>query len=436
VTALVAVAVLVAGIAVALAPEGGRAARAEDREALRARLLRAPVRQGNVEVFRGPGTWIDIYDPSWSHPGTAVRRIAERGYRTLYLETSNYRSSGAFVHRTATERFLDAAERSGIAVVAWYLPGFRDLAKDERRSRAAIDLVTDLGNRFDAFALDIEASVVRDPDVRSARMLRLSERLRTYAETSTPEGTTYPLGAIIPSPRNLSLPTSGWPRFPYRELMSIYDVLVPMAYFSFHATGAAEVHAYMQRCFKVIRAESGVRTFPVHMIGGIADDTTRGEARAFARSIREHGGLGGSYYTFPLTKGVHHGHLGRLPVNEPQDPALPAALRYDAALGNVPGRDRSHPAEVVYVTDGKRGRWRLRYEVYDAQEGEIRVLVNWRLAGRVPVGPDDAWSDPRSVVIRDALLRRRGWNTITFVAEGTYPSWSVWGVRRPSLTKG
>jgi hypothetical protein len=418
-----------------LPPSDRRRAAAENRVEQRERLLRAPVRRGAVGVYRGPGTWIDIYDPSWAHPGTAVRRIAERGYRTLYLETSNYRRPTAFAHRSATEAFLDAADRFGVRTVAWYLPGFRDLDKDYRRSVAAIDLVTDEGNRFDSFALDIEASVVRDPDKRTARTLRLSEKLRAHTDAETPDGTSYPLGAIIPSPRNLSLSGSSWPRFPYRELMSVYDVLVPMTYFSYQTSSAGQVHAYMQRSFKVLRGESGVATFPVHMIGGIADDTSETQTRAYARSVREFGGIGGSYYTFPLTKGSHHGQLGRLPVNVPQDPALPVGFGYDAALGNVPGVEETHPKEVFFATDGKRRRWRLRYDAFDVQQGEVRILVNWRPLGRIAAGPPDAWTGTRSVPVPGRLLHDRGRNTVAFVAEGSFPAWSEWGVRDTALTK-
>ncbi|MEX0754846.1 MAG: hypothetical protein WEA54_06155 [Actinomycetota bacterium] len=429
-------AVLAAGVLVQFlpAPDGRRAA-AETRVLLRERLARAPVRAGDVQDYRGPGSWIDIYDESWANPTRAVKRIAERGYRTLYLETSNYRRPTAFAYREKTEEFLDAAERFGVATVAWYLPGLRDVEKDYRRSVAAIRLETVEGNRFDSFALDIESSEVRNPDKRTARVLRLSEKLRAYTDTETPEGPTYPLGGIIPSPRNMDLSSSYWPRFPYRELMSVYDVLVPMSYFSYQAHGPAQVHAYMQRCFKVLRSESGIATFPVHMIGGIADDTSETETRAYTRSVREFGGIGGSYYTFPLTKGTHHAHLRSIPVNQPQDPALPVGFGYDAAIGNVPGADETHPKEVFYATDGKRGRWRLAYRAFDVQNTEVAILVNWRKIGTVPTGPDDAWSAPRMVAIGGKYLHDRGRNTIAFVAQGAFPEWNEWGVRDTSLRK-
>ena len=52
---------------------------------------------GDLTAYQGMGVWVDIYDPSWAHPREAVRRMAARGVRTLYLETSNYNRPSPFV---------------------------------------------------------------------------------------------------------------------------------------------------------------------------------------------------------------------------------------------------------------------------------------------------------------------------------------------------
>src|SRR3712207_3959198 len=70
----------------------------------------APRVDGDVRAYRGLGTWVDIFDTSYRHPRAAVRSMARRGVRTLYLETSNYRQRTPFVHRSKVERFLDAAD--------------------------------------------------------------------------------------------------------------------------------------------------------------------------------------------------------------------------------------------------------------------------------------------------------------------------------------
>ncbi|MEX2275325.1 MAG: hypothetical protein WEA10_07170 [Actinomycetota bacterium] len=403
--------------------------------ALRDRLLRAPVRVGDVSDYQGAGTWVDIYDESWQNPAAAVRAMHARGYRTLYLETSNYGRDSAFAYRAKTEQFLDAAHRWGIRTVAWYLPGFRNVEMDYKRSIAAIKLVTDDGNRFDSFALDIEASIVRDPDKRSDRMLRLSERIRAFADGYASAGPMYPLGAIIPSPRGIKYATGYWPRFPYRELMSIYDVIVPMSYFTWKVQGAAGVHWYMTQCFKILRRSSGVPDFPVHMIGGIADETSESETRAYVRTLREFGGVGGSYYTFPLTRGSHHALLQRLPVNPRQTPAMPVGLGYDAPLGNIPGRDETHPKEVFFTTDQKRGPWLLDYDAFDIQQDEVSIFVNWRRVATIAPGTPGAWTGERTRRIAGKFLRDGKRNVVQFVAAGSDPTWSVWGVRDVGLRK-
>ena len=401
--------------------------------ALRDRLRLAPVRVGDVTDYQGAGTWVDIYDESWENPAAAVKTMHARGYRTLYLETSNYGRDSAFAYKAKTEQFLDAADRWGMRTVAWYLPGFRNVDMDYNRSIAAIKLQTNDGNRFDSFALDIEASVVRDADKRSDRMLRLSERIRAFTDGYA--GTSYPLGAIIPSPRGIKYATGYWPRFPYRELMAIYDVIVPMSYFTWKVQGPTRVHWYMTQCFKILRQSSGVSDFPVHMIGGIADETSEAETRAFVRTLREFGAVGGSYYTFPLTKGSQHALLQRLPANPRQTPALPAGLGYDAPLGNVPGLDETHPKEVFFATDGKRGPWLLDYDAYDVQQDEVSIFVNWSKVATIGPGAPGAWTGDRTRRIAGKFLRDSKRNVVQFVAVGNDPSWSVWGVRDVGLRK-
>ena len=100
-----------------------------------------------IGPFQGLGVWVDIYDAvAWQRPGASVRSMAAHGVKTLYLETSNYRNHSAFVHKTRTIDFIDAAHRFGVNIVAWYLPAFRDTTQDVRRVRAAIRLVTPKGS--------------------------------------------------------------------------------------------------------------------------------------------------------------------------------------------------------------------------------------------------------------------------------------------------
>jgi hypothetical protein len=262
--------------------------------------------RASLEVYRGLGTWIDIYDVAWRHPGTAVRRMRARGVETLYLETSNFSRGRMMVFPDGIRRFLDAAHRNGVSVVAWYLPGLRDLALDVHRSLGAILYRTPLGNGFDSFALDIESDAVGRPASRTRRLLSLSARLRAAV------GSSYALGAIIPSPRRLQADALYWPHFPYQRLADVYDVFLPMTYFTFRVSGRFGARWYTAGNIDIIRQQTEDRSVPIHVIGGIGGDATKGETAGFVDAVRGRRAIGGSYYTFPITRPADWSTLGRL----------------------------------------------------------------------------------------------------------------------------
>jgi len=252
---------------------------------------------GDASAYRGLGTWVDIYDDAvWARPEQAASAMAARGVGTVYLQTSNFHRGRPFVHREGLVRFLDAATGHGLRVVAWYLPGLRDVRLDERRALAAIGLRTPAGNTFDSFALDIESAEVRRPEARTARLLNLSTRLRRAV------GEGYPLGAIVPSPRAVRTNGSYWPAFPYRELAGLYDVFLPMTYFTWRVSGREGAAWYTAKNVLILRQETAGLRVPIHVIGGIASDATAQETRGFVETIRERDVIGASYYTFPLTR--------------------------------------------------------------------------------------------------------------------------------------
>jgi hypothetical protein len=229
-----------------------------------------------------------------------------RGVRTLYLETSNFSRPSAFVYPAQVVAFLDAAERNGISVVAWYLPGLVDLRRDYRRSMAAIRMTTNGGASFSSFAMDIEAAAVHDPRRRTARLLRLSDQIRRTL------GGSYPLGAIIPSPRRLETDPTYWPAFPYARLKRAYDVFLPMTYFTYWVRGRIAATSFTASNVRIIRRQTGDPAVPVHVIGGIGGDATRGETAGFVRAVNERHAIGASYYTFPLTTRVDWSVLSRI----------------------------------------------------------------------------------------------------------------------------
>jgi len=251
------------------------------------------------DAYRGPGAWIDVYDGRLlADPFRSVANLSLHGVRTIYVETANYTNPrvGSFVYPVGIAALIDAAHANGMRVVAWYLPGFKNLNRDLRRSLDAIRFTTVAGGHFDSFALDIEANAVRNVTLRNRRAQQLSSRIRRAV------GKEYPLGAITPDQRSTSafLP-SLWPRFPYSRLRPYYDVFLPMAYSSFRGKGARFVYGYTAANIQYLRLMTRDPSLPVHVIGGLANKLRPSEAASVVRAARDQGALGASFYDVRLT---------------------------------------------------------------------------------------------------------------------------------------
>jgi hypothetical protein len=244
-----------------------------------------------LDSYKGLGSWIDVFNSwVWAHPWRTVKKMDKRGVETIYLQTATHGSDDAVVYRDATRAFLMAAHRRDMRVVGWYVPSFTRPQRDFRRSREGMLFRTKAGDRFDSFALDIEAPNVDNIRKRNQRLLELSERLRRVA------GERYPLGAVIPDSHSLY-----WPNFPYKRIASIYDVMVPMGYFTFRAEGFKHVERYTEHNIRTIRKETKDKDTPIHVIGGIADDVGVPATRGFVRAVRREAVLGASLYDYPIT---------------------------------------------------------------------------------------------------------------------------------------
>jgi hypothetical protein len=300
-----------------------------------------------------------------------------------------------------------------------------NVGRDATRSKAAIRFRTDAGNAFDGFALDIENPDVTDVSVRTARLLDLSTRLRSFA------GESYPLGGIIPSPRGIVVHKDYWPGFPYADLAAIYDVIMPMSYFTWHHPTGPSTHLYLTQNIRIIQREVGSDQVPIHVIGGIAQDASLDQEQAFVDVLRERGAIGGSYYTYTGVHGAEWSVLRQIPANPVESPAMPVAPGAPE-LGNIPGSDTTHATGVVYAVGGYAGDRTLTYDAFDAQEGEITIYVNWVARATVDVGPDGDWTGPRQLLIPDDLLVDGQTNTIAFVPAD--PS-GTWGVRGVAITR-
>jgi hypothetical protein len=259
----------------------------------------SPAKGPEIAPYRGAGAWIDIYDGSvLSDPIGTVTALVERDVHTIYIETANYRQPplSSIAYPFAIGQLIDAAHASGLDVVAWYLPSFKGLRRDLRRSLDAIRFTTPAAGRFDSLALDIEANAVRSVALRNRRAVRLSHRIRSTV------GRAYPLGAIVPDQRStaVSLP-SLWPHFPYRRLRQSYDVFLPMSYSSNRGKGARFVYDYTRANAAYLRLATRDPALPVHVIGGIANRLGPSEAEAMVTAARDESASGASFYKLRLS---------------------------------------------------------------------------------------------------------------------------------------
>ena len=246
----------------------------------------------DLVAYEGLGSWIDIFNAKpWADPKRAVRKMAKRGAETIFLQTSTYGQNGGIFDEGAVDAFLHHAHQRGMKVVAWYVPSFTQQKIDLQRSLRAIDYRSPSGERFDSFGLDIEATHVDNVSLRNDRLLALSRRIRKEA------GPSYPLSAITPDP----MASAYWPSFPWKETAEIYDVMVPMGYFTFRAHGFKQVREYTADNIKKIRAETGDPDVPIHVIGGIADAAGPTELKGFVKANRQHEVMGASLYDYPIT---------------------------------------------------------------------------------------------------------------------------------------
>jgi hypothetical protein len=381
----------------------------------------------HIMMYRGLGTWVDMYDArAWDDPAAAAQDMLSHGVRTLYLETSNYHWSTAINRPAAVNGLIRECHARDIKVVAWYLPGFTKPSLDYARSMAAVRYRTPDGQKFDSFALDIEASLVKSISTRNSRLKTLSAKIREAV------GKDYPLGAIIPSPAGMAKNATYWPRFPYKAVAAVYNVIVPMGYYTYHGDGYANAYNDTRANVLIIRTQTGRASIPIHVIAGDAAKSSASETLAYVRALRETGCIGGSMYDWATTSAASWSALVNVRLNPTQRPALPLAVGYVRALGNLPV-ERTHPKEVFYRAAAQSGDRVLGYQLYDAQAGEVRLIVNWKTVAVLPAGPSKAWTKVRSIPVPAVFWNATGANVIGFVAKGEFGAWSVWGVRGVTL---
>jgi hypothetical protein len=246
-----------------------------------------------LEPHQGLGTWVDAFD--WSHalggdtPAVDeqdIAAMADLGIQTVYIQTSHLGVPDQVVlEQDRLESLIHAAHDHGMSVVAWYLPSLTDVDADLERLVASSKL------DVDGLAVDIESTVVKDPEERNARLVELSKALRDALPGKV-------IGAITLSAVHLQVVnTDYWPDYPWAEIADDYDVILPMAYWSIRLPEWRDGNRYVGENIDRIRASTGDPDIPIHVIGGIADKATVEQVQGMLDAMQARSGvIGGSLY--------------------------------------------------------------------------------------------------------------------------------------------
>ena len=262
----------------------------------------------NISVYRGLGTWVDAYDfsPEYQPKGAppavtpdTMDALAAAGVQTLYLQAAkdDIRSPGDLVNPEILGPMLKRAHDLGIKVVAWYLPKFYDLDSDMRRFLAMRDFRFN-GEGFDGIGNDIEwTRDVPNHAERSVRLIELSRRLR--AAVGSEALSAIPLPPVLIETINPKY----WPGFPWRELAPLYDVWMPMSYWSFRtkSSGYRDAYRYTEENVRRTRINLGLPGAVVHPVGGTDNKSNDDDYRGFVRACVDSASVGGSIYDWRTT---------------------------------------------------------------------------------------------------------------------------------------
>jgi hypothetical protein len=262
----------------------------------------------DLAAYRGLGTWVDVFDyvPAFQQAGqdpavttASFDDMSRLGVKTVYLQAAqdDDRSPGETVDPKLLGRMLRAAHKADLRVVAWYLPRFADPSSDFRHVRALLNFKAN-GEEFDGFALDIEWNrSVPDSEERNTALVDLSKRVREAAGDR-------PVGAIVLEPVFLEVVSPDfWPDFPWRKLSSLYDVWLPMSYWTNRNSdsGYKEGFKYTDENIRRVRNNLDDKNAPVHAIGGIADTALINDYAGFLRAVQKDDAIGWSIYDYSTT---------------------------------------------------------------------------------------------------------------------------------------
>jgi hypothetical protein len=261
------------------------------------------VRLALIAPYQRAGTWVTRYRFSREYGGatpaigpSAVDAMAAAGVHTIYLQAAaDDPLYPGLLSPDLLGQFLTRAHAQGMQVVAWYLPHFTDVAADLRRMQAMADFRAS-GQAFDALAVDIEDRTITDVTARNGALVDFSTRLAAALPGVT-------LGAIVLPPvvTDVISPTY-WPNFPWRQLSGLYQVWLPMAYWSNRTDAVySDPYRYVSENVSRLRGNLGEQCAAVSVIGGYGPTETAADYAAGARAAADQRSTGFSIFDWTTT---------------------------------------------------------------------------------------------------------------------------------------
>lgn len=146
------------------------------------------------------------------------------------------------------------------------------------------------------------------------------------------------------------------------------------------------------------------------------------------------------------TSGNESGYSGEEMATPRSNPGAPAgndAIDLSSkkarkkAYGNIPEKDQSHIERVKYVFSGRKGKFKLKYHVYDVTyEDEVKILLNGQDIGYAPLTKKNKWTkNKKTAILQDTLVHDDRDNIVEFVNTYNPTAGLRWGVKKVRVRK-
>jgi len=265
------------------------------------------VRLPDITIFRGLGTWVDLFDYGTSSgldPSTDIPAMKAKGVRTIYIETARYNSSSAFDFPTDIGSWIETAHANGMKIVGWYLPIYgTSFNADVSRTVAIATFRSPHGQGFDGLGIDIESKQSSQPrDDWFADIARHLAKVRTGVTAA------FPIGAITYPPLVMDLNPSAWDAFPWSAVGAQANVELPMGYWSYRTDCSTNPQhcPYQYTLGNINEARTRTSGLPIHIIGGVADSVTVQGVTDFMKASHDAKAYGASLYDYRTTTNAQY----------------------------------------------------------------------------------------------------------------------------------